>query len=320
MNIFLKLLDMVKNWMPCFAILYLVIWIIGLFSEKLFGFFDAIFGTFPNLFNEAFHSTADIFGRDIPMGYIHMALLCLVLYGILFQIDKIIKKANPDIDFAISNPKKPKKKEKQKEKPKVSKKVQSIKEEIKTKSDGLSQGKLSENTDITSFYGLLTFELKYFNDEIMDTETQKIIKHSYAKIIVEKLKEKYGSVNYAVSDKVFFICNNVSLFNLFVRDIVKLNKIISITSEKQNIKTALKVCFWSAPKANPKDACSLLLRINNLNYLNKIIVSKYIQLKFDKQLIKCFDFCPMGTVKLSKLNSKDNDINMELFYLKTLDN
>ena len=27
---------------------------------------------------------------------------------------------------------------------------------------------------------------------------------------------------------------------------------------------------------------------------NKIIVSKHIQLKFDKQLIKCFDFCPLG--------------------------
>ncbi len=316
LNILLKLLDMIKNWMPCFAALYLIIWVIGLFSERLFHLLDRIFGSFPSIFDEIFQVTIDILGRDIPMGYVFMALFCVIIYGILLGIDKAIKKNNPDIDFAVSNSPKPPKKQKEK-----SLKVQSIRKEIKTKSDKLSKNKpTAKEADITAFYGLLTFELKYLNDDNMDSETQKAIKHSYAKIIVEKLKEKYGSVNYAVSDKVFFICNNVSLFNLFVRDIVKLNKIISITSEKQNIRTALKACFWSAPKANPKEACSLLLRINNLNYLNKIIVSKHIQLKFDKQLIKCFDFCPLGTIKLSKLNSRDNDINMELFYLKTLDN
>ncbi len=316
LNILLKLLDMIKNWMPCFAALYLIIWVIGLFSERLFHLLDIIFGSFPSIFDEIFQVTIDILGRDIPMGYVFMALFCVIIYGILLGIDKAIKKNNSDIDFAVSNSPKPPKKQKEK-----SLKVQSIRKEIKTKSDKLSKNKpTAKEADITAFYGLLTFELKYLNDDNMDSETQKAIKHSYTKIIVEKLKEKYGSVNYAVSDKVFFICNNVSLFNLFVRDIVKLNKIISITSEKQNIRTALKACFWSAPKANPKEACSLLLRINNLNYLNKIIVSKHIQLKFDKQLIKCFDFCPLGTIKLSKLNSRDNDINMELFYLKTLDN
>lgn len=176
-----------------------------------------------------------------------------------------------------------------------------------------------ENTDIDAFYGLLTFELKYTNDNVMDNETKKALKHSYTKIIVEKLKEKYDSIEYAISDKVFFSCNNVSLFNLLVRDIIQLNKVISEISMKKEIKTALKVCFWAKPNINPKEACAILVRINKLNYLNKIIVSEYIQLKFNNQLIKCFDFCPLGTIKLEKLKPDDEDVTTELFYLKTLD-
>ncbi len=316
----LRILELTKIILPSVAGIYLLVWVIQLFNEDLFKVLDNIFGLLPNIFNSMFEISSDIMGQDVLMGYPYVALMFIVAWGIVFKFGDKIKVDTSDFDYTKTNASKPiKLKEKKEKKPK-----EKVKKEKPTKENPKEEKKkklaeLEENAEITAFYGLLTFELKYLNDEEIDEETKQIIKHSYTKILVEKLKEKYGSVNYAVSDKVFFICNNVSLFNLFVRDIVKLNKIISQISEKRKIKTALKVSFWSSPKAAPKQACAILLRINQLNYLNKVIVSKYIQLKFDRQLIKCFDFCSLGTVKLSKLNSKDNDIDMELFYLKTLD-
>lgn len=325
MNLLFKIIELAKIILPTFAGIYLIVWVIQLFNEDLFNMLDKIFGLLPNIFNAMLEITSDIMGQDVLMGYPYVALIFVAIFGLLFKFDNEIREKFSQYENTKINQPKPKKQEKikvQKQKePKKQKESKKQQEKtIKQQEKKIKEvEEIKENADITAFYGLLTFELKYLNDEEIDKETQQILKHSYAKILVEKLKEKYGSVNYAVSDKVFFICNNVSLFNLFVRDIVKLNKIISQISEKQKIKTALKVSFWSNPKATPKQACAILLRINRLNYLNKVIVSKYIQLKFDRQLIKCFDFCSLGTVKLSKQNSQDNDIDMELFYLKTLD-
>ncbi len=313
-NTTIRIIEILKGFLPVLAAIYIITWVIGLFNEGLFGFLDKFFGFFPNLFNSTFNVTYDIMGQDVPMGYAYMSLITIVICGIVYKIGKEIESKHRDLDFAIENTKKTKRQPE----PLTWRRAQA-KPAANTQKTEVKPQKEETDADISSFYGLLTFELKYINDEIIDEQTQKTLKYNYTKIIVEKLKEKYGSVNYAVSDKVFFICNNVSLFNLFVRDIVKLNKIISKISENQKIKTALKVSFWSSPKANPKEACSILLRINNLNYLNKIIVSKYIQLKFDKQLIKCFNFCPLGTVKLAKTNPQDKNEDIELFYLKTLE-
>ena len=310
-----KIIDLAKFVLPTIAAMYLLVWVVQLFNEELFRSLDKIFGLLPNIFNSMFEISSDIMGQDVLMGYPYVALMFIAAWGIVFKFGDKIQINTSDFNFNKTTNPKPKKVKQKKDK----KTKEKEKKEESTKEKKQKAAQIDEEAEITAFYGLLTFELKYLNDEEIDEETQQIIKHSYTKILVEKLKEKYGTVNYAVSDKVFFICNNVSLFNLFVRDIVKLNKIISQISEKQKIKTALKVSFWSSPKATPKQACAILLRINQLNYLNKVIVSKYIQLKFDRQLIKCFDFCSLGTVKLSKLTSKDNDINMELFYLKTLD-
>jgi hypothetical protein len=304
------ILKILKILMPILATVNLFIWVIQIFSEKLFNFLDRFFGFLPHVFDNTLGIATEINDKEILMGYIFAGFFYILLFGIFYVIEKkekekIKQKKAEDTKTNIVKAKKARAKNKD-----------TVRTEAKPQ---LQYSEDNLDGDINAFYGLLTFELKYLDDKEIEEDVQKTIKHSYTKIIVEKLKEKYDSINYAVSDKVFFICNNVSLFNLFVRDIVQLNKVIAKISEKQMIKTALKLCFWASPKANPKKACATLLRINNLNYLNKVIVSKHIQKKFDRQLIKCFDFCTLGNVKLTKLNSKDDDINMELFYLKTMD-
>ena len=145
--------------MPILATVNLFIWVIQIFSEKLFNFLDIFFGFLPHVFDNTLGIATEINDKEILMGYIYAGLFYILLFGIFYVIEKkekekIKQKKAEDTQTNIVKAKKARAKNKD-----------TVRTEAKPQ---LQYSEDNLDGDINAFYGLLTFELKYLDDKEMN--------------------------------------------------------------------------------------------------------------------------------------------------------
>ncbi len=288
-NIVLIILKTLKFVMLFMALAYFFIWIAQIYAVGLFEKLDNIFYLLPDFFDNLVPVIAYINDRIVTMGYIYSALLmALVEAVILAVLLKTNKKAK-------------------------------VKEEQNTNKD-LPIKKHKNQEKINFFCALFEFKLQQISDFDKSYYDIKKLKKEYCEIIKRKLNEKYSSnLKFVVTDKVFFVCNDFSLLNSIVVDILRLYKVICNIDNQKSIKTDYLMSFYaSLDKTNVKENIKILYKINEFKNLNKIVVNHDIFLRYWDLKDKIFDFKPMDNVKISNINSKDEKLEVNLYYIKNV--
>lgn len=280
---------------PLFAFIYLLSWCLRLMKVPIYETIDQFIGFFPKIIDTLFYNTADLFGEDVPMGYVYASAICLVMTFLctfcVNKIDKIIKKG----DFL--------------------RKTKDIRDDIKEKKAIAEKRKRKINA-ISKFYGLIEFRLAKHDDFFEDVEEMKELKKQFSKMAAKKIKEKYPFLRLATDDKIFFICEDFSKFNVLINDVVKIFKLFSKLSREKDITTELIFSnYVGLEKSDNSTALDILTNINKLSFFNKIVVSGVVKEKYEYTSDIRFTFIPLGE---SKLVLKDYDLDVELYYLKNL--
>ena len=287
------------------ALVYLFIWIAQIYTVGLFEKMDSIFGLLPDCIDKFIYVAVFINNKVITMGYVYCALLMIFLTAVMLWFTKIIFYKKTEA-------------EEKKQANEISKKDFSlpIKEE-KTNTDTIKNNNINKKIDY--FCGL--FELKLKNTDKNQTDNSILkLKKEYSRIIKRKLSEKYSSnLKFAVSDRVFFICDDFSLLNSIVIDTLKLYKIICNIDNQKLIKTDYLFSFYaSLEQANIKQNLKILYKINEFKNLNRVVVNHDIFMRYWDLKNKIFDFKPLENVRLSDINFDNDEMEINLYYIKNL--
>ena len=282
---------------PIMAFVYLLIWIFQIYVNSLFVFLNKIFGFFPSIIEKIIYVESDIAGTEVSMGYVHAACFMIIVMfvskGMLSKFEKLnIIQENKELERRSQ----------------VQKELKKIKEKRKQE--------VILKRDI--FFGLFEFKLNYFIDIEDSLEKLKKLKIEYCKMLLNKVKEKYPKVKFLSADKIYFICDDFSLFSSLTRDIVKVFKVFLKVGNEKSIKTEMLLSYWAGDKnSNAKEVYRILTKINELNYVNQIVVASGIYHRYkDIGEQNEINFKPVGTSKIMNVLLSGDDLDISLYATK----
>ena len=301
MSIFFQTL---KFLMFVLAFLYFFIWITQIFAIDLYEKLNGIFGFLPDYFDEIIGVDIVINGEFYSLGYIYCALFLIVTALILTLLTK-----KPIVETDT---------EENIKEEKIEPKKNVVLEKTEKKEPKIIKQKKEEK--INFFFALFEFKLKYTDENEKSYTDIKKLKKEYSKIIERKLNEKYSSnLKFFTSDKVFFICNDFSLINSIVSDILRLYEVIENIDRQKSIETNyLFTLYASLKNTDIKENLKILHKINEYKNLNKVVINHDVYLKYWDLKDKIFDFKPMDNVKLLNINSTIKTLEVDLYYIKNI--
>ena len=301
MSIFFQTL---KFLMFVLAFLYFFIWTTQIFAIDLFEKLNGIFGFLPDYFDEIIGVDIVINGEFYSLGYIYCALFLIVAALILTLLTK-----KPIVETGT---------EENIKEEKIEPKKNVVLEKTEKKEPKIIKQKKEEK--INFFFALFEFKLKYTDENEKSYTDIKKLKKEYSKIIERKLNEKYSSnLKFFTSDKVFFICNDFSLINSIVSDILRLYEVIENIDRQKSIETNyLFTLYASLKNTDIKENLKILHKINEYKNLNKVVINHDVYLKYWDLKDKIFDFKPMDNVKLLNINSTIKTLEVDLYYIKNI--
>lgn len=293
LNIIIGLCIFWKAICPFLGFLYLFAWLTMVFEDPIFYTLDAVLGWLPSHIDALFLHQTDIFGMNVPMGYIYSAILIIIsIYATMkiqiYASDSVMLQENEAKVVEI------------KKQDKIAKKEYKIKD---------------ETYKLTHFFGVLELKLEYFSDYNKQKDKLETLKKEYLKMILNKLSSKYQDMEFELTDELFIISKDFLNFDPLLSDIAKLFKIFVQIDKEKSIQTTLLLSFSCGNENNNSDFIrKILKKVNQLKYINKIIViDKFID-KYKATKSKNYDFISLGLSKLEMDNF--NDIDVDLYYLK----
>lgn len=281
-----------KGLCPFLGFAYLLTWLSQFFDEHLYELMNEAFGFFPNFINSLMPIQSDLMGMDIPMGHIHAAATIIVSMYIATKIETyaIKIKTQKEKEIAEINLKKLERERKKQEKQYIQ--------------------------NLTHFFGLCELNLEYSQkDTKKSTDNLKKLKKEYSKMIIQKTKAKFPHIYYTGSDKIYFIGNDYQIIDNLISDIIQYFKIFEEIDNKKMIKTSLILSIVGGNQHNnPKMIYKFLHRINELKYLNKIIVNDKFATRYNQTPDNKFETISLGFSHIEM--NINNLIETELYYLK----
>jgi len=281
---------------PFIAAMYLIVWTFQFANEELFNQLDVSIGFLPMIFDLIHPVYIEFHGSQIGMSYVHCAGFLILTTIAAFKLDKVV--------FRIHRLKQDKE----------------LEERVKRFEQKQQQKIIKQKYPIeiiNHFYALFEFKLEYYNAIDKSIEDLEKLKKEYSKMITQKLEAKYPEIKFSVSDKIFIYSNNFSLFNNLVEDLNKLYKIFYDIDYDKSIKTDLLLCFWcNIKKVDMKTGLKITSKINELNYLNKVIIADKFPEKYKNEKDKIYEIIPLGPSRLDVQDENGQDIEMDLFYIK----
>lgn len=280
-----------KSICPFLGLAYLFTWVIQFFNENLFNSMNKFLGFLPNFINHYISYTTDIMGMDIKLGYIFASIFIIFLMYFIVKIDNFLNKIKIKLEKEIIN--------KNIEKTKLIQKTEEIK----------------QIQNYSHFFCLCEIKLKRGKQETKNDEELKKLKKEYTKMIIQKLKNSFPDMNYFGDEKIYLIGDNFSIVDNVISDIIKYFKIFQEIDSKKFITTDLSLAIVAGNQHNnPKMIYKFLLKINELKYLNKIIVDDKFQSRYSQIQDTIFEPVSLG---LSHIDMNISDtIQIELFHLK----
>ena len=296
----LNLFQFIKVCSPILASIYLIVWAFRIMTDDFYLFLNKIFGLLPSIMDKIIYVESDIGGKDVSMGYPYAACLMIIVMFISMKItnhlDKIRRlQENKELERRVNAQKEIKKmKEKRK------------KEQIYRR-------------DV--FFGLFEFKLDYYDycgKFKSDVQELKKLKVEYCKMIANKLKTKYPKIKFIIADRLFFMCDDFSVFAPVTKDLFKLFYGLVAIGDKKNVKTEMLLSYWAGDRTtNAKGTLNILSKINELNHINKVVVSSGVYFRHVEDVQnKCFDFIPLGASKLINAMSDGEDLDINLYVVK----
>lgn len=267
------------------------------FHEELFAVFNDYLCFLPNLIDDIFYRTTDIFGKEVSNGYVYSAVVLTALCILCHKLDNILDKKRTDFLADLEE------------------KQANI--TIKKPQQKVRKHSSTELLKYNTFYGLLELKLKYYDETVDRSAEETRLTVEYSKLLVKKLQEKYPSVKFSANDKVFFCCQGFINFDSFLTDLIKVYKMIFNINDKHQIKTSYLLSFWIAEiNYQPENALRFLLKINALNHINKVIISNKFTKRYDMLEERRYDYSGLGESKLLATKKDEDDFDINLFYLK----
>ena len=290
-----KLVLFIQSFFPFLAFFNLLTWCLGIINESWAKPLDDILGFVPHLIDNFFHLTIDIFGEDVPIGYL---IVCIIYLALTFVFTVIVDK----LDIASK-------------KLVFLKKTKDIRQDIEKK-ENIYKIQENKTKKISDFYGLIELEVEKKEDLFTTEDDFSSLELEMIKLFSNKIKQLYPILKVSTSNKIFFYCPDFSMFSTLVNDVVKINKYISKINS--NLQVNLLFSLWAdIEDVKRETAYAVLKNLNKLNFKNKVIVTEYIKKRYDYIDENKFTFNPLGESRLflNKLD-KNNYIDVELFYLK----
>ena len=283
---------------PPLCVMYLLAWHIRFFDEETFNIVDKFFGAVPRFFDKIMPMTQDLHGMEVTMGYVLTAGFVAILAHLSFKYENKLSKYRKIL------------------KDEELKKRFDDQQAIKIQKQKKEEEKLEQ---MTMFFGLLEFDLKYYDPLFKDERNLDKLKFQYANMVSAKLLKKYPKIIFETSNKLFFTCKNFSKFHTIIQDIVKLYHGFLAIGKKKNIKTDILLSFWAGNKGtNPKEAFKILNSINKLGYKNKIVMSGGVYFRYQKEPVKHFDFISLGVSKLLGVCENGDDLDINLICIRNV--
>ena len=280
------------------AVMYLLSWVLQFNDEDTYRLVDDMFGVIPKFFDKIMLIEYDIAGMETTMGYIAAAGFFIVLYCLSSKYENKLSKYQKQLEADEA---------KKKFDEQVAQKIQK---------DKKTSTRLE---DMTMFFGLLEFDLKYYDYLFKDESVLEKLKSQYTSMVSLKLMEKYPKIAFENSNKLFFTCKDFSKLHYLIQDIAQLYSVFLEIGNKKNIKTDISLSFWAGNKSiNPKEAFKILNEINKLGYKNKIVMSSGMYYRYQKETTKHFDFVSLGISKLFGVLENGDDFDANLVYVKNV--
>lgn len=296
----ITIFQILKIFSPFMALIYLIVWVTGVFSGNIFSFLDKFFGLLPNLIENFLYIETNIAGNKITMGYVYAACFMIFLSfaskKVLVQLDKLRRiHENKELEKRLLAQKELRKMKEKRKKEKVFKR--------------------------NVFFGLFEFKLDYFNyygKYKNEAQELKKLKMEYCKMMAERLELKYPKIKFLIAEELYFMCDDFSVFSGVTRDIVKLFKGFLNIGDKKGIKTEMLLSYWAGDKkTNAKETYNILSRINRFNYVNKVVVASGIYFRYlEEHENDAFEFVPLGASKLMGVILDGVDLDINLYIVK----
>ncbi len=319
----IKFIIIVKLISPIMALIYLVCWILQALSPNLFKFFNIFIGFLPKIFDKIFPVETVLMNKLVSMSYVY----CACVFALFFYFSNIFIKRLEEIEKNQKNNEIKKRLAKQKE-TRIRKEAREKKEQAyKSGSEATAYTNYtyanSANTDTSyidpaperkTFFGLFEFQLKYYDVYGKDPANLHSLRREFAKITVKKLQESYKNIQFYADERIFFSCNEFSNFRPITKDILTILKTFMQVGLSQSIKVGMLFSYWAGDEnSNKEEIFKILNKINELGYLNKIIVSSGVYFRFNKENDrKCMSFDPLGAAKLTNATD-DGDMDIDLY-------
>ena len=281
-----------KGICPFLGFAYLLTWLSQFFNERLFALMDEAFGFFPNFINKLMPVQTDLMGMDVPMGHIHAAATIIVTMYIATKLEDYVSKLKIKKEKEIADVK-----------------INQMKKEKRAKERQFIQ-------NLTHFFGLCELKLEYSEkSNSKSIDDLKKLKKEYSKMIIQKLKAKFPYIYYTGTDKIFFIGNDYEIVDNLILDFVQYFKIFQEIDNKKMIKTDLILSIVGGNQHNNvKMMYKFLLKMNELKYLNKIIVNDKFATRYNQMQNNKFEANSLGFSHIEM--NINNLIETELYNLR----
>ena len=291
---------------PILALIYLVSWVLQAVNPKLFSFVNLFIGFLPKIFDKFMHIETILGDRLVSMSYVY----CACLFALFFYFSNVIIKNLEKVD-KIQRTNEIKKRMAQQELLKRKREAQRSKQAQEVKEEPAAYAPPLERK---TFFGLFEFQLKYYDVYGKDPAALHSLRKGFSKIMVQKLQETYKDIEFYADERVFFSCKEFSNFRLITKDILTLMRTFIQAGMCQSIKVGMLFSYWAGNDGSDKDEIfKILNRINELGYLNKIIVSSGIYFRFSKENDrKLMSFDPLGATRLTNVTA-DGDLDIDLY-------
>lgn len=291
LNFFLYFLKFWILFSPVLSALYLAVWVIQIFNNPLFLKFNLFFGFFPNLIDKLLFVQVDLNGADVSMGYVYAAIVMILTTFLAAKVEGNL------IDSYIENERREKE------------------SKIRKRTFAQRQSGSSGEHDGIFFFGLLEMKFECLNGFDKSGRDLEKLKKEYSKMLIKKLKEKYPDIQFVVSNKIFIISNEFSVFDPFLSDVVKFFRIFQELNIEKCIGSNLLLSFDCGDcNSNPKYIYRFLSKINDLGYSNKVVLLSTFVKKYKYVLTKKYITTPLGLAKIETDNQREVDV--ELYYLE----
>lgn len=275
------------------AIFYLFVWSAQFFNMSLFIKLDGNFGSFSNWFNMIHPLRYRILNIQTYLGYIFCSLVFIVNFLVVFIFEKAIQKK-----YLLH--------QKKQTEAKIRKINQKKEEEL------IKQKPFIPN--LTKFYGFFDLKLELLKPNEAQIDLTRL-KNEYFKIILKNLEPKYPTFKFKIGNKLFLFCDDFSLVDALLEDILKLFNVFKELDDKKKITTDYLLSFEAgSDNSNLEFIFKVLSRVNNFQKYNEIIVLDKFAEKYKKNKIKKFHLNQLGIKKIEMENF--NDINVEMYQMK----